>query len=69
MLVTMQNSELVNKLVIVAGGDIDLVQKAIRTVASSDDGAELKAVVQYIITHRPQRVMRAPSARVGERAA
>lgn len=69
MLVTMQNSELVNKLVTVAGGDIELVQKAIRTVASSDDGADLQKVVQYIITHRRQRVLRAASPRMGEHAA
>ena len=69
MLVTMQNSELINKLVTVAGGDIELVQRAIRAVASSDEGADLQKVVRYVITHRRQRVLRAAGAPAGERAA
>lgn len=66
MLVTMQNSELVNKLVTVAGGDIELVQRAIRAVANSEAGADLQKVVQYIITHRRQRVMHAPGYRAAQ---
>jgi len=66
MLVTMQNSELVSKLVTVAGGDIDLVQRAIRSVATSDDGADLQKVVQYIIAHRRERVLRAAGAPMSE---
>lgn len=52
MLVTMQNAELISKLVALAGGDLDLVQKAIRDTAGPADGADLQQVVQYIVTHR-----------------
>jgi hypothetical protein len=51
MLVTMQNSELVRKLVKLAKGDLDLVQEAIN--ASARNGAaDLEAVVDYIVKHR-----------------
>ena len=50
MLVTMQNSDLINKLLLIADGDIELVQTAIRASADKDDdGADLKKVVQYIV--------------------
>jgi hypothetical protein len=52
MLVTMQNSELIRKLLELAGGDIDLVQKAIRIKAGPTGGADLQQVVQYIAEHR-----------------
>lgn len=55
MLVTMQNAELVNKLMIVAYGDIDLVQRAIRNAAADTGKADLGDVVQYIRQHRRQR--------------
>ena len=52
MLVTMKNSELIDKLVVIAGGDIRLVEEAIQACAErSDDGAELKDVVEYIVQH------------------
>jgi hypothetical protein len=52
MLVTMKNSELVDKLVVIADGNIDLVQEAIRASAKGAEGAELKDVVEYIVSHR-----------------
>ena len=51
MLVTMKNSELIDKLVAVAGGNFDLVQEAIR-VCAIDDRADLEKVVEYIESHR-----------------
>lgn len=54
MLVTMQNAELIGKLVALAGGDVDLVQRAIRTKAGRR-GADLEQVVQYIVAHRGAR--------------
>jgi len=60
MLVTMKNSELVDKLVLIANGDIELVQAAIRESAdSAADGADLKNVVEYIIAHRKPQPERA----------
>jgi hypothetical protein len=57
MLITMKNSELIDKLVIIADGNIDSVQEAIRACAEGPDGAaDLKAVVEYIVKHRqPER--------------
>lgn len=59
MLVTMKNSELIDKLVLIANGDIELVQTAIRESAeAAGDGADLKKVVEYIVANRqphPQR--------------
>jgi hypothetical protein len=57
MPVTMKNSELIDKLVVIADGNIDLVQEAIRVCAEQNDGAaDLKKVVEYIIRHRqPER--------------
>ena len=52
MLVTMQNSELIDKLVLVANGDLRLVEEAIRACAAGRDGADLKMVVDYIVKHR-----------------
>jgi len=52
MLVTMKNSELIDKLVVIADGNIDLVQEAIRASAKGSDGADLKDVVEYIVNHR-----------------
>ena len=52
MLITMKNSELIDKLVVIAGGDIDLVQAAIAACATGPDGAaDLRAVVEYIQSH------------------
>ena len=54
MLVTMKNSELIDKLVVIADGNIDLVQEAILACAgSAEGGADLKKVVEYIEQHRP----------------
>jgi hypothetical protein len=55
MLVTMQNSELINKLVTIAGGDIELVHKAVRDTAGPN-GADLEKVVEYILHKRKTRV-------------
>jgi hypothetical protein len=53
MLVTMQNPELIRKLVELAGGDIDLVQTAIRIKAQPGGaGADLEEVVNYIVGRR-----------------
>jgi hypothetical protein len=53
MLVTMKNSELIDKLVTIADGDLDLVQEAISACAQGTDGAaDLKSVVDYIVQHR-----------------
>lgn len=56
MLVTMQNSELVRKLVTIADGDIDLVQRAIRSTSKDGDAADLEAVVNFIVHERKARV-------------
>jgi hypothetical protein len=53
MLVTMKNSELIDKLVLIADGDMGLVQRAISACAEGPDGAaDLKRVVEYIQQHR-----------------
>jgi hypothetical protein len=53
MLVTMKNSDLIDKLVTIADGNLDLVQEAIRACATGADGsADLKKVVDYIVEHR-----------------
>lgn len=56
MLVTMQNSTLVSKLVALADGDIDLVQLAIRTNSDKGGAADLEKVVQFIVEARKARV-------------
>jgi len=63
MLVTMKNSELIDKLVMIAGGDIGLVEEAIRVCAErSADGADLTEVVNYIVEHHANRVREGTSA-------
>jgi hypothetical protein len=53
MLVTMQNGELIRKLMELAGGDLDLVQAAIRVKAQpGGGGADLEEVVKYIVGQR-----------------
>lgn len=54
MLVTMQNSELVSKLVALAEGDIDLVQLAIRTMSRDSRAADLEQVVHFIVERKIQ---------------
>ena len=56
MLVTMQNSELVEKLVALADGDIDLVQQAIRAISAEGKAAELEKVVDFIVRERKARM-------------
>jgi hypothetical protein len=56
MLVTMQNSELVRKLVALADGDIDLVQRAVRATSKDGEAADLEAVVNFIVQERKARV-------------
>jgi hypothetical protein len=58
MLVTMKNSELIDKLVMLASGDLELVQQAIRACAEGSDGADLKKVVEYIVAHRAKEPVR-----------
>ncbi|MDB5599624.1 MAG: hypothetical protein JWN71_1668 [Xanthobacteraceae bacterium] len=52
MLVTMKSTELIDKLVTIADGNIDLVQEAIRVCAEGGSGADLKKVVEYIVSNR-----------------
>lgn len=52
MLVTMKNSELIDKLVVIADGNIDLVQEAIRACEGPEGGADLTKVVEYIVRNR-----------------
>ncbi len=53
MLVTMKNSDLIDRLVLLADGNIDLVSEAMRASARENDGeADLKEVVNYIVAHR-----------------
>ena len=51
MYVRMKNTELVDKLVVIADGNFELVQEAIRHCADANGGesADLKAVVEYIV--------------------
>ena len=56
MLVTMQNSALVSKLVALADGDIDLVQRAIRSTSDNGAAADLERVVKFIVEARKARV-------------
>jgi len=53
MLVTMKNAELIDKLVVIADGNFDLVQQALLACADGADGADLTKVVEYIEAHRP----------------
>ncbi|MGN6572732.1 MAG: hypothetical protein ACTHLO_15090 [Pseudolabrys sp.] len=52
MLVSMKTSDLIDKLVVIADGDFELVQEAVAACAQGADGAALKDVVAYIETHR-----------------
>jgi hypothetical protein len=57
MLLTMQNSKLIDKRIALAGGDVDLIRHAIR--ASSDSGkAALERVVNFIVEQRKARIRR-----------
>jgi hypothetical protein len=51
----MRKADLVNKLVTLAGGDIDLVQLAIRTAAKGSSAADLDSIVGFIIQQRKAR--------------
>jgi hypothetical protein len=53
MLVTMKSSDLIDKLVVIADGSLDLVREAINASAKDADGAELLDVIKYIQAHRP----------------
>jgi|PersoiStandDraft_1058852.scaffolds.fasta_scaffold388269_1 hypothetical protein len=54
MLVTMKNSETIDQLVLIANGDIELVKRAIAESANSEGAADLKLVVDYILSRREQ---------------
>lgn len=62
MLVTMKSSELIDKLVTIADGSLDLVQEAINASAKGADGADLKDVVDYIQKHRQHEPVEAGQA-------
>jgi hypothetical protein len=50
---TPEQAELIDKLVKIAKGDIDLVQEAIRANSTGPDvAADLDKVVAYILEHR-----------------
>lgn len=49
MLVTMRNADLVNQLLALAGGDIDLVQAAARIAANGSRFVDLAEVVDAIV--------------------
>lgn len=54
---TMKTSDVIDRLAVVANGDIDLVQQAIRVCADQPGGkADLKQVVDYIVAHREAAV-------------
>lgn len=49
----MKNSELIDKLVLLADGDLGLVEEAIdRSAEGRDSIANLEKVVDYIVQHR-----------------
>lgn len=54
MLITVQNSELIDKLVMIAKGDVELVHEAIRACAGPTGAADLKRVVDYITARAPK---------------
>lgn len=58
MLVTMKNSDLVDRLMQLADGNFDLVREAMRSCADSNGAADLKKIVEYIVEHKA----RAPAA-------
>jgi len=46
-------SDLLTKLVILARGNVDLVDDAVRTVQRSSEGpADLNQIIDYIVKHR-----------------
>lgn len=50
---TMKTSHLIDRLAVLADGDMDLVQKAIRVCAGHSGGeADLEHVVDYIVARR-----------------
>ena len=67
MLITMRKEELVNKLIALAGGDIDLVQQAVRRAAKGGNAAELETVVEYIVQQRRSARIEAGRALIDDR--
>jgi hypothetical protein len=49
LLITMGNSDLVRKLMNLAGGDIDLAQLAIQTATKGRQSADLEEIVDFIV--------------------
>ena len=47
-----KQGEIVDKLVVVAHGNLDLVLKAIRVSALGKDKADLSDVLDYVLAHR-----------------
>jgi hypothetical protein len=57
MLITMKSSELFDKLLEIANGDVRLVEEAISASAQGSDGeADLKEIVDYILAHSRELV-------------
>jgi hypothetical protein len=57
MLITMKSSELFDRLLQLANGDVRLVEDGIAASARGPDGeADLKDVVDYILAHLPEPV-------------
>jgi hypothetical protein len=52
MLVTMGNPDLVSKLLALAGGELDLVRRAIRFAAQDGVSADLEDIVELIARER-----------------
>lgn len=53
---TMKTSHLIDRLAVLADGDMDLVQKAISVCAGHAGGqADLESVVDYIVSRRGPR--------------
>jgi hypothetical protein len=66
LVVTMQNADLVAKLMLLADEDIELVKAAIRASAAPADGARLTDVVKYIVLHRRREPHFLQKDRVGQ---
>ena len=48
----MGNPDLVSKLLALAGGDLDLVRRAIRAAAHDCKSADLELVVEFVVEQR-----------------
>lgn len=62
---TRKQAEIFDKLLLIAGGDLDLVQEAIWSVSEQGKPADLKEVIEYIRSRRDARFQ--PDSRSSER--